>query len=323
MDSVENTSMFSKKTSLSFRGIAILMVMLSHYAEWCSWFHTFEGAAETIRHFLTGLGPYGVAVFLLFSGYGLTKSAGNNRIGFRFILKRFFSVYIPYLVVVFLINLLSNGLTTVEDWIDMLIGDDFWYMTVLFIFYIAFMIIWAIFKNIHLRAIFLIIITLLVNYYFASTGKQDFWFISNYAFLIGSLCALYEFYCQKVMNILGWYLTIAFGAGTVFAMRNDILVDHLAEPIEQQINRQIYSVLIFLVFIIFLSAKTKVSDPVTLFIGKNTLCLYLTHTFIFMWTVNALTLSVPLRFFLALIFTFIVSFLFQYIFSLIQKRIRL
>ena len=313
-------SIFSKKASLSFRGIAILMVMLSHYAEWWSWFYTLEGGAETFRHFLAGLGPYGVAVFLLFSGYGLTKSAGDNRIGLPFILKRFFSVYIPYLIVDFIRNLLSNSLQTEADWLDMLIGDDFWYMTILFLFYIAFMIIWLAFKNKHLRAGFLLAATLIINYFLITTDKQDFWFISNYAFLIGVLLALYEKTCKRVIDILGVYLAIAFGIASIFAMRNDILIDHTMELPEVQIKIQIYMVLIFLCFIIFMAAKWRWYDVVTVFLGKHTLYLYLIHTFIFMWAVNFFTFEISLRFLVAFVITLLVSVILQFLFSFITKK---
>ena len=63
----------------------MFMIILSHYAEWWTWFYTEEGTSELIRNGISRFGPYGVAIFLLFSGYGLTKSAGNSRIGIKFI----------------------------------------------------------------------------------------------------------------------------------------------------------------------------------------------------------------------------------------------
>ena len=57
-----------------FRGIAAVMVVLSHYAEWWTWFVPAEGNGEMLRLALTKLGVYGVDIFFLFSGYAMVCS---------------------------------------------------------------------------------------------------------------------------------------------------------------------------------------------------------------------------------------------------------
>ena len=101
--------LFDKKTGYWFRGIAIIMVILSHYAEWWSWFTPLTGKAEEFRLALAGLGVFGVNIFFFFSGYGLTKAAGDDRIGVQFIVRRIQSVYLPYFVIVGSIQVLSGG----------------------------------------------------------------------------------------------------------------------------------------------------------------------------------------------------------------------
>ena len=56
------------------RGIGILMVIASHYAEWYG--DVLQN--ETLQYALTRLGCYGVDIFFLVSGYGLVKSAGKK-----------------------------------------------------------------------------------------------------------------------------------------------------------------------------------------------------------------------------------------------------
>ena len=75
--------MIDNRISKVFRGIAILMVIGSHYA---GWMHT-EPFNETVRAWISTWGVYGVDVFLLLSGYGLVKSYEKNGIDKQFVLK--------------------------------------------------------------------------------------------------------------------------------------------------------------------------------------------------------------------------------------------
>ena len=56
--------MITKQTSACFRGIAILMVVASHYAEWMIEATTYP----VVREFLCGFGVLGVDIFFLVSG---------------------------------------------------------------------------------------------------------------------------------------------------------------------------------------------------------------------------------------------------------------
>jgi len=165
-------NLYSRKASSWFRGLGIIMVILSHFAEWWSWFFTEEGNRELVRDGMSRLGPYGVAIFFLFSGYGLVKSAGDKRIDWRFVAKRFVSVYIPYLVIVTVITLLSGGFDfeNAGDFGKFLYGDDFWYMTVLFSFYLAFMAIWFVVTNRHVRAVLMVAFTYWYSTYLYKAG---------------------------------------------------------------------------------------------------------------------------------------------------------
>ena len=63
--------MITAKTSKTLRGIAILIVIASHFAEWMF----LEPAHPGLRHMIGTWGPPGVDIFLLLSGYGLYLSA--------------------------------------------------------------------------------------------------------------------------------------------------------------------------------------------------------------------------------------------------------
>lgn len=299
MEAVKNTNLYKRDATAWFKGLAIIMVILSHFAEWWSWFYAEEGTTELVRNGVSRFGPYGVAVFLLFSGYGLAKSAGEKRIGLKFILKRIVSVYIPYLIIVALIDFLSGGLKTLEDAKELLYGQDFWYMTVLFSFYLAFMAIWLVFTNSHIRAILMIVFTYWYSNYLYRAGEYDFWYISNIAFAVGVLLALYEPIVKKVIDKVGFIFAIVFGLGSVWVVRSALYVEHVwAQPIDE-IRCRIIAVTIFTLFVASFAAVWKWYDPVLSILGKYSLYLYLSHTYLFMWAINFFKFEMSVNFAIA------------------------
>ena len=85
------------------RGIAIFLVLISHYAVWIGEiFHS-----DLLEYGLGRFGVYGVDLFFAVSGYGLVKSVGKKRINGAFLWKRFKTVYLPYLLIVGLIYLVE------------------------------------------------------------------------------------------------------------------------------------------------------------------------------------------------------------------------
>lgn len=287
-EETKKVNLYSKQASTWFKGLGIIMIVLSHFAEWWSWFFTEEGTREIIRDGISRCGPYGVAIFFLFSGYGLVKSAGDKRIDWRFVLKRIVSVYIPYLVIVTSITLLSGGFDfeNVGDFGKFLYGDDFWYMTVLFSFYLAFMAIWFVVTNRHVRAVLMAVFTYWYSNHLYVTGEQDFWYISNIAFAIGVLLALYESYAKIVMDKVGILLAIVFGAGSYWVVYKTLYTEQVwAMPVEE-IRSSIIAVTIFTLFVVSFAAIWKWYDPVLPVLGSYSLYFYLTHTFLFMWAVN-------------------------------------
>ena len=281
-------NLYSRQASTWFKGLAIIMIVLSHFAEWWTWFFTEEGNQELIRDGISRFGPYGVAIFFLFSGYGLAKSAGDKRIDWRFVAKRFVNVYIPYLVTVSIIKLLSGGfdIESAKDFGKFLYGDDFWYMTVLFSFYLAFMAIWFAVENRHVRAILISVFTYWYGNHLYVTGEQDFWYISNIAFAIGALFALYEPYVKKAMDKVGIVLAIVFGAGSYWVVYKTLYTIPTWTTPQEVIRSSIIAVTIFTLFVASLAAVWKWYDPVIPVLGSYSLYFYLTHTFLFMWAVN-------------------------------------
>lgn len=301
--------LFTKEASGWFKGFATIMVILSHYAEWWSWFFEEEGIREFVRYGISRMGPYGVAVFLLFSGYGLAKSAGDKRIGIKFILKRVIGVYIPYLVMVLVMEALSGELQSWDDLSDIWYGQNFWYMTVLFSFYLGFMAIWLLWGNRHIRAVLIVIFTYVYSNHLYNAGEYDFWYISNIAFAIGVLLALYESEIQKINQKIWISLSIILGMGSFYVAYSALYVERVWVTPVDEIRHRILAVTVFSLFITFAASIWSIYDPVGRFIGKYSLYFYLSHTFLFMWTINHFEYEMAVRFVIAAIVILAVSVL--------------
>lgn len=297
--STDQKALFSRQAGTWFKGLAIVMVVLSHFAEWWSWFQETEGTAEIFRQAFLRMGPYGVAIFLLFSGYGISKSAGTGRIGSRFLLRRITAVYIPYVIVVLVIEMLSDGLHTWKDMADILNGHDFWYMTVLFLFYIAFMVIGHIFVNKHLRAIGIVLFTIIMSMRLYGMERQEFWYVSNPAFALGVLLAIYEPLVLKIPDKVKGLITMILAGVSGYAIYSGLFMEHIWEMPVDKIYAEMWAVFGFTLLVASLAAKLKKCDVVMQFLGKYSLYIYLLHTFLFMWIINHTSYPVPVQFFLA------------------------
>lgn len=317
--------LFTKKASLWFRGLAILMVVLSHYAEWWSWFTPTEGSAELWRQAFSRLGPYGVAIFFLFSGYGLVCSAGNGPMTLSFIRKRFLSSYLPYLVVVGIIEALSGGFSDFHDFLDYLTGHDYWFMTVLFLFYIGFIAIWAIPANKHIHALLFTIFIWSISTYFYQDGKYSFWYISNPAFALGILLALYEPFFKKWLKRTRSPMLVLLTAGMAVSIHYALFS---AKPAlwtpEKTVNTELASTFVFTLLVVYLASDLKRLDSLLPVLGNYSLYLYLTHQFIFLQVINHLTQhSYAVRFAIAAAATLTISLLSGWLFSFLTGRINL
>ncbi len=193
--------MITNNNSKSLRGIAILIVLASHFA---GWMYT-EPVFATAKNFVSALGPYGVDIFFAVSGYGLVKSANNaimttgkNPITVSFVERRIMTVYVPYLLIIGILNCIDGTFASghVSTVIHYLLGTNYWFMCVLFILYIAFMLIWRLG---HLRYILISIVVVGLTAFLYHIRMRDFWELSNLAFLIGIYAAGIESRWPDVM----------------------------------------------------------------------------------------------------------------------------
>ncbi len=192
----KKTALISKNTSYFLRGIAALMVILSHYFEWSE----ANVGNPAFARFMMALGDPGVGIFFFLSGYAIYKSTGEKKTDKTFLWKRFKAVYLPYLLISVVKDIYRGKSLREYDakgiW-ELLKGGSFWYITVLLIIYLAFYFIWKLPKyRITILTLFIVDLSLL----YLILGYQIFWYDANWAFALGLIVAKYEGSWKFVQN---------------------------------------------------------------------------------------------------------------------------
>ena len=303
MDS-DSKTLFDRQMGYWFRGIAIIMVILSHYAEWWEWFFSTVGKAEDFRLTLAKLGIYGVNIFFLFSGYGLTKAAERKNIDGGFIWRRIQSVYLPYLIIVGIIQILSGGFGSFSAFVKFLYGNDYWFMVSLFLFYIGFILIWAILKNPHMRVLVFLLYTFAIIKVLFDKEMQSFWYVSNLAFVIGIIMGTYEKGCLKI-PLIAKILLIPLLLS--FVIYHELYMDKSGMSSEQILNLQMLNTVLWTIQIACIASLIPWHGRIIGILGKCSLYLYLLHTYIFMRCVNSLNCDMRLRILIAAIATVVTA----------------
>ncbi len=291
-----------KGTTDIFRGVAAIMVVLSHYAEWYAWFIQPQGKAETLRLALTKLGVYGVDIFFLLSGYALVRSLGDAKVRLGFVWKRIRNVFIPYVIITGVIEIISGGFTSLKDFWLYISGYDYWYMNALFVFYIGFMMIYAFIGNKAARIVLLSLFVSIYSFRLYELERADFWFVSNITFVIGVISAEFGQAVKKFVNKFGIYLEIILFTAMLLIVKSGLNFEYNNANYtpEQQIQLKITATIVWSLLILLLCAKTDtinktlrrpflfiMADRILAFIGKSSLYIYLFHTFIFMRCMNS------------------------------------
>lgn len=262
--------LIDNKTSKVFRGIAILMVIASHYA---GWMYT-ESFNESLRVWISTWGVYGVDIFFLLSGYGLVKSASKSGIDKRFIIKRFMNSYVPYILIAGVLAVIDRHIDSPSALIKLLIGYDYWFMCVLFVFYLMFMVFYRFGGR--LKEILLTIAVIGFSFWlYIKPEFQNFWFLSNGAFLIGVYAATLEEKFQDKLKsaiIKSNFAFMSFGIMIICAFWHALggtVLAHLCSSI------------MFTLMALGLCVQFKGEGVVLPILGSYSLYIYLVHTRLF------------------------------------------
>ncbi len=305
--------MIDSKVSRTFRGIAVLMVMVFHYANW-----NYEAPlSELWKGIVASWGIYGVDIFFLLSGYGLVKSYEKSGVDRGFVIRRIMNSYVPYILIVgFCTIFIDKGIDSLSDVGELLIGQDFWFMRVLFAFYIMFMVIYRIG---FLKEILLGVAVLGFTYWLYASSHADFWFLSNGAFLIGVYAAsLEKGFKEELKNVIV-RINLA-GIGLVAA-----IVSAYWFSCAGTVSAHMTASMLFTVMVLGLCVQLKGEGYVLKVIGVYSLYIYLLHGRL-LWLTAAkmegagyFKIAVT-AFFISLLVSMGIGYIIEKVLRLIQKR---
>lgn len=281
----ERKVFLTKAQSLFLRGIAILMVIVSHYAEW----YQDVLQNETLQYGLTRLGCYGVDIFFLVSGYGLVKSAGKRRIGGHFLWNRIRNTYLPYLLIAGLIEWYGGGIHGAEGWYQYLTGYQWWFIRNILLFYLLFFAVYRLADRPWVRMLLMSAATAGYGIWLVSQERAAFWYISNMAFVAGMLLAQYERQLLRAASFLYPVQIAALAAGMVWAVKTGLAARTQLPGVSVRLRDGLIANGIWT----YLAAQSGGIFPhggrALEFLGSFSLELYLSHMFVFYRIVNQFT----------------------------------
>lgn len=177
----EKKSFLCRQVTDELRGLAILLVVVGHLG-----FHTLEARQQI---YFPVLGQYGVSIFFLLSGFGLTRSYVNRPLLLTdFFIRRLSKIMIPYwiatVVIVLIDSIFLDKSYCATDILLTMVGFNSssivrsidyvrWYVTVLLFWYILFALCWKINSSRNRKIVYFFSVGALLvfnDYYLFSVG---------------------------------------------------------------------------------------------------------------------------------------------------------
>lgn len=265
-----------------------------------------RGANVGIMVIYENMGVCFVGGFFFFSGYGLIKSLYSKKDYFEhFFKKRILKILVPFYVVNTFFTIVANHMGMLDSYevAPCMVGiimpnDHMWYLVEIVVLYLLF---YKNFKNrksekqAFIRMFVDIVAVIAISFIFGHGPfwfQGEWWYNSTILFFIGMLIARFEApvisFAKKYYISLTCFMAVAFVAlykitvgvintrgywteysGISWAQSN---LDKL-----EALSVQIPMIICFVMLILLLGLKVKVSNKALRFLGKISLDLYITH----------------------------------------------
>lgn len=271
---VSSESFFSKSQTDWLRGIAIILIMYSHYYTILDLNGKINGV---LFQLLSCTGMYGVALFLLMSGYA-TMISKTNKANYlhRYIPKRLLRLYVPFIIVFIIMAILrmihGEGLTLKNILLMPLMSlpDTInWYLKVQLALYIVFYLAARFIKNDKWVIVSIFIICFVYMIIGLITHIDAYWYESSYMFPLGMLMAKYK---DSLFRFLSLHFPVKIIASLLLAVVFYVPYYLFGGPIPEIIH--IFGITQFMVC---LCVKMRGTSKILSFFGQCSLELYLSH----------------------------------------------
>lgn len=316
------------------KGFSITTIVLAHLLQ-------SSGQIPLLLRKAVSIGGTGVHVFVFCSGFGLYYSALNKPVGFAgFIKTRFSRIYFQYIAAVGVSALvpfaygfgdrpqaLLSHVFLYKMFIpryDESFGGNFWFMSMIFQFYLAFYLIKHAYARLSQKRFFCACLILSAGWclFIWLIGKSDervwngFFIRYLWEFALGMILAEY-YHKNRAIPIpsRGVLLAVSIagiGTGGAMAMLSDALRTFNDIPIA--LGYAAFAVLVYSLAIPF------VNDAV-LRINRFSFSWYLTHNLVFISTARLLSaVPLPARLLITLFFSIAVGILYEAVWNLGKRR---
>lgn len=297
------------------RGIAAISIMFAHYVIY--------GMRETDSFsgpiiIMQWAGGLGVGLFFFCSGYGLMSTTINHKIDFGWLKHRFINVLPTYWTLnVFLLLLRKNEC---ENIILSILGieNPAWFIVEIMIIYMLFYI--AFHVGTKYRILNMAVLLFIMSVIFLVLNFEARWYNTNFIFIIGMLCSKYKekiilyLYHNFYLKLLGSLFLFGIFALAFIATRGT-MVGNLMKIISDGLLNVVFIQIIM---------KIKLNSPLIIYMGKNSLQLYVIHTHIWYFFSSYMSkLNIQLKFIICVCVSVLCMTIynyFKYIFKISYRK---
>lgn len=273
-----NEVYLSKETSDAIKGIFILLIFASHFAQFVpAYTHPLDTMYWGVRMFL---GQCVVALFLFYSGYGVVESFKEK--GFTYIdsfpgrrILRTVLVYDLSSIIFWLVNLLRGKTYSVSHVIASFLawdsfGNDNWYIFVIVCLYVFSWAAFRMYREDHVKAVAIVTVcSLLFCYFLIDQGKGPYWYNTMLCYPLGMWVSIIRVRAQeKLLTNKNWIRFFVLG-----------IVVHLVAQKMRDSHFIWYEVtaMSFAICVVLLTMKCQIKSRILQYCGKHLMSLYLMH----------------------------------------------
>lgn len=266
-----NDGVLTKDDSAALRGIAAVFVMFAHFLIYLNENGMGKIGPAKLYEWCGGLG---VCVFFFASGYGLEIAYQKKKVDYKYIKSRFISI-VPAFLILRLVFAVCLAVWK-QGWVYFLLylfnlKEPMWFISEIILIYILYFIAMKISRKNSIILMTLFLFGMSMSFYFLNFDAR--WYNANLVFVVGMLIAKYRIEFLSFMQKVYWlkliFCILLFGATAVgfTFFKGEVWANGL-----KLLAGALFSILFVCVFM-----KLRIHSRSLLFLGKNSLQLYIIH----------------------------------------------
>jgi membrane-bound acyltransferase YfiQ involved in biofilm formation len=259
----------SKDDTKAIKGIAALLIFFAHFFDGI----VQRGTEVGIGKIWLTAGGIGVSLFFFLSGYGLNKS--NSIIKSNFLVKRIKGVLIPFFIiqtVMYMIDLAQGNRASIIPRVVSAFKST-WFVTLILIIYVGYYVCFKLFGRKHLN-ISVLIFNIVIGILFILLDFNSRWYNAHLLFSLGMYVADYNDRVVKFVTDSKWWAKC--GGGILGFLCFSIIFTYFKGNLWSNVFK-IFAGICLCFFIFCIMGRCRLNSPILLWIGENSLLVYLIH----------------------------------------------